>query len=353
MTGSGHDPKMVLVHPAPGISGVGDYAQELFFRLESPAGRTFLTAGATGDSLGDIVRLMRRIRVLGRVTPVHCELSAGSTAPFWAAVVAKGPVTATVHDPPHPVWWPLRTRYLARNKAISHLLHYPLRGMFAWLQRKLLRRVKLVVLSRVGADNMRAAGYDATYIPHFVYPGEPLTKNVNDRPRAVGIFGHTYGGKGWDRLVDFRRALPSDIEIVIGGVGTDRLPKIDGVTCRGSIPERDLAEFFASFRVLLLPYSSAGRYGPLLSASGVVARAYSYGVPILATCDRNFQEEAERGALDVVGPSADEWARSAAEVIDDVPRLTAMLLAQETLRRERAISEIATGYENLWQQTWT
>jgi hypothetical protein len=348
----GKVPPLALVYPAPVVSGVGDYAAELFSDLNYPANVTrIITAGAQGDRIRDVISVIRQVRALPTGTTVHCEVSAGSIAPFWAAVAAKDRATGTVHDAPQPVWWPGRTRFLAEHKMLMHLLHYPLRRLVERLQLWALAEVSLVSLSAAGRDVMAGRGYATEYVPHFVYPADALTIQPIDRPRSVGIFGHNYGGKGWDDLRAFREMLPGDIGIVVGGIGTESLPRIDGIQYRGAIPAAELRDFFASFRVLLLPYNTNSRYGRFFSASGVLARAYAYGVPALATEDRNFPEEASCGLLRLTGPRPNDWANDVLNLVDNPDALAAMVVAQREAAQERSLLNTRAVYEALWSRT--
>jgi polysaccharide biosynthesis protein PslF len=344
--------RVVLVAPAPGGGGVGDYAADIAAALAGHGVHlTFLATGGPGrDTVASILRLRRDVRrrldALGPGAIVHLEMSAASIAPLWAVRGHVEVVTATVHDPPHFAWWPARIRLVHRWRAAVHGVHRPIAPLWWALEHHRTRRMRLIALSRTGCESLRRD--DAVvYLPHYV-PERPPIPDAVTRPPGVGLFGQVYGGKGFERIVELRRELPADIALHVAGRGTDVLPGIDGVRVWGSVDGEREAAFFSHIRAMLLPYDAGGRYGPSYSASGASARAYAFSTPVAATPVRSFSEEAEHGALVLVPTETSAMARAVADLVMDGVRVRSASEASRRLADERHPRRIAGQLVRLW-----
>ena len=295
------DLRVVHVSPRAGTSGVGDYAEDFCDAVEPHVGELVRVrhGGPGQDRVLDAWRLRRRLRALvadrARPTVVHVELSGGSFSPWWASRRLKDAlaVTATVHDPPHPVWFPWRTRLVSINWKISHAVHYPTMWLTTWLERRLTRGQTLFTLTEAG----RRAAADLLPDAHVVgsvlmVPRRPDQPPVATRPRAVGIFGHVYRHDTVGTLTAVREGLPADVELIVAGRGTETLPVIDGVRVLGGVEGPAEDAFFASVRVLLMPYGDRLVYGrPVFPASSVLCRAAAYGTPVVRAGEQSDVDE--------------------------------------------------------------
>ncbi|MGB2921065.1 MAG: glycosyltransferase [Mycobacterium sp.] len=350
--------RLIYVSPAPGRSGVGDYAQDFVdqirphFRevteywISSDGDETF--TGVLSD-VRQIRRLAKQQSAAGPVV-VHFEQSAGSLAPFWGSILPRSiPVTATVHDAPQPVWWPFKTRLLTRHRLLHHGAHYPLRPAINALQRRVSNGRIVFTLTSIGADNYQARqpGCDARASRIFIPPRPPI-RPLTDRPMAVGMFGHVYKGKGFDLAERLRELLDDDIEIVLAGRGTAALPARPGVRVLGEVNGPDEDAFFDSIRFLIVPYSKDNRYGKAYAASSAVTRSFAYGTPIICILDGSLTETAtEGGALSVDG-GIDAIARKANAAVGDDDTLRKLAVEVAGLQQERTLERCVVPFLQAW-----
>ena len=352
---------LILVAPQENSGGVGDYAGE-FAAAAAPlfsAYREVRTFGPGSAGILDLFRYRKQLsaeigKSLSRGPVVlHFELSAASLAPFWllAGRGASVITTATVHDPPWAVWWPFRLKPVAKSKLLQHGIHLPLRPVSAWLERLLLRNTALFALSEVGAGALRQTFPGSPVMPavHFV-PPRPSLAPLPDRPLAVGLYGHAAKGKGFERLVELRHGIPRDVDVIVAGRGTEKLPPVPGVTILGAVEGAQEDAFFESVRAILLPYDKASRfYGQMLPASGVVSRAFAYGTPVIGFDAGTLGEAARAGGLVVVPASVPALAEAAYKTITDPAVLDRLGNQIAVLRRERDAREAVAPFVAYWR----
>jgi glycosyltransferase involved in cell wall biosynthesis len=347
---------LIYISPAVGTGGVGDYADDFIAALESEFSRVVhvQTGGPGRDSIRSIRSARASVREIIRSSEnplLHAELSAASIGPFWAAGQKWGvPYSGTVHDPPHLTWWPLRTRLVSQSRYATHALHFPFRKPMWELERQRWQEPVLFSLSRVGREALATTfpKADVHYVPHYI-PHRRAAPPLNSRPRAIGFFGHLYGGKGFELVNDIRRQLDPSISMEIAGRGTQILPPMPGVRIWGPVDEPAEQEFFASVRCLLLPYDSNSRYGPFYSASGAAARAFAFGTPTISTPSRAFVEDADEGVCVIAENGPTSLARSAAELVNDVTALHAVSVELSRLRSKRSIANVASSFLRVWE----
>lgn len=318
-----------LLHLAPhaGTSGVGDHADDFVAAVAPYVGEVVeLRHGPPrGDSIRDVLRFRRRVRDAvrerqGRTVIVHSELSGGAIAPLWACAGLKGARrSATFHDAPRPVWYPYLTRGLSRIRLMSYAVHRPLSWLTIRLERRLMRNVDLFALSEEGVESMQRLRMGRSqHVSHLLVAERPAIPPAGDRPRAVGLFGHVYTGKGFEKLRQLRAALDDDIALLVAGRGTESLPAVDGVEVLGAVEGSAEDEFFASIRVLLLPYDRRYVYGmEAFPASSVLMRAVSYVTPSVSLAVTNLVSAAAAGATIAVEGDATALARAATALVGD------------------------------------
>ncbi|MFD7012383.1 glycosyltransferase family 1 protein [Rhodococcus jostii] len=349
--------RLVYVAPKAGIGGIGDYAVDF-----ADAARPHFSDvveyrhdGPGADTLGQLRAHRRKIRTLADETGptrtiVHCELSGGALVPFWGTWrLGPVPVTATVHDPPRGVWWPLRTKFLAEHKLLTHAVHYPLRAPFTVLERRILRGRTLFALTATGARHLQEVMRGAEVVPtaHLV-PHRPRLTPAQYRPMAVGLFGLVYRGKGFEQIRQFRALLDEDILIRVAGRGTEQLGGGPGIEIVGGVDGAAEDAFFASIRMLVLPYGRRTIYGDAYPASGVACRAIAYQTPLLCRRYGALTEADQGGGAVVVAGDIADLARAANTVLRDTDTLARLGSQTERLRRERSADKLISDFTDVW-----
>lgn len=357
------DYRLVFIGPALGQTSVGDYSENLVKAVRPYFGDLVehRTPGPGNATLADVRRHRRAVARLvaegpaGRVL-VHAELSTGALSPFWAIAGIKDvPVTATVHDPPQGLWFVGRTKFIAEHRLLNHAIHYPLRPLSRAIEGVAYRERTLFALTDAGRRSIERT-YPRTralYIPCMSFDRESITP-VQDRPKAVGFFGHVYRGKGFDQIARIRELLPDDILIRIAGRGTEALPAADGIEVLGGVdgPEEDA--FFESIRAIILPYRKRHWYAETYPASGVGASAQSYSTPVISTGYGPLSELDETTGAITVEPTAEEdgVARALAvaitSLVNDRDRLTELGLKADKTRHERSRAGTGKSFATAW-----
>lgn len=361
--------RLVFVGPAEGQTAVGDYAQDFVTAVKPHFGDVVevRTRGPGGDRVRDILAYRRAVAALVAEAPdrvlVHGELAAGGAAPFWAIAGLSGvPVTATIHDPPQGVWWPAATKFMfapkLSRKLVFHGMHYPLRPLSTKVEGMVNGRRTLFALTETGRRSIeqRYPHTTAVYVPHIVRD-RPVIRPVQERPRAVGFFGHVYRGKGFEQIARIRELLADDIAIRVAGRGTESLPRVDGIEILGAVDGPAEDAFFGSVQAIVVPYGKRHWYDETYPASGVVAHATAYRTPVVCTGYGSLAELDEKtGAVVVRTPGTEQEAVAAglAEAIEallgDTGRLTELGEYAEKTRQARSGAATAQAYAAAWAQ---
>src|SRR5690242_2448936 len=194
----------------------------------------------------------------------------------------------------------------------------------------------------------------AVHIPHIVRD-RPTIRPAQDRPKAVGFFGHVYRGKGFEQIWGIRRLLPDDVLIRVAGRGTETLPREDGIEILGAVdgPEEDA--FFESVRAIVVPYGKRHWQDVTYPASGVVAHAMAYRTPIVTTGYGALAELDTRAGAVVVPVDqsepdtvATELAREISALVNDRARLTELGEYAEKARQARSGPRTAEAFTTVW-----
>ncbi|MGX9790265.1 glycosyltransferase family 1 protein [Mycobacterium sp. MMS18-G62] len=367
MTTTLSDYRLVFVGPALGQTAVGDYAENLIAALRPHVGELIehRTLAPGGDSARDLWRHRQAVKELvekgppGRVL-VHAELAAGGLVPFWSTVGLRGvPVTATVHDPPQGIWWPARTKFVAKHRLIMHGLHYPLRPVSRALEGAVSGHRMIFALSKIGRHSIDMTYPNTTtvYVPYLVCD-RPAIKPAEARPKAIGFFGHVYRGKGFDQIARIRRELPDDILIRCAGRGTESLPRAEGVDIVGPVDGPDEDAFFESVRAIVIPYGKRHFYAETYPASSVAAHALAYRTPIVCTGYGSLAEFGEEtGAVVVPMNDGDDvraippgFSEAIASLVNDEERLAKLGANADRTRQERSAPRAAAAYAAAWSE---
>ncbi|MDH6181685.1 hypothetical protein M2152_001867 [Microbacteriaceae bacterium SG_E_30_P1] len=349
--------RLVYIAPRAGESGVGDYAEDFIAAVRGRVGSVveYRHDGPGKDSLVSILRQRREVLRLIAEDPantvVHAEQSGGALLPFWATVgVRDVPVAATVHDPPLSVWWPFRTRLAANIRLLNHGLHYLTQPFTTWLEARVNRGRTLVTLSHTGATELRKVMTGSHVVASSLFvPDRPEITPVVDRPLAIGLFGYVYRGKGFEVVQRLREQLDDDILIRVAGRGTEKLDPIPGVEILGEVDGEAEDAFFASIRMLLVPYDSRHVYGrEAFPAASVVSRAMAYATPVLCRAHGALTELAEGGGAVVVDGGAVELAATANLTLRDETRLEELERGARDVRWRHSAERIVDDFLAVW-----
>ena len=358
------DYRLVFVAPARGKTAVGDYSEDFITPVRRHFGEVVeVRCGSPGeDGVAEARHARKEVREAVATAPhgrvlVHAELAAGGFVPFWSIVGLPGvPVTATIHDPPQGVWWPWSARFLHRSRLIFHGVHFTSQKLTTALEGRVYAGRTLVALTETGRRSIeeRYPHLSAVHIPHIVRD-RPTIRPVQERPKAIGFFGHVYRGKGFEQIEGIRRHLPDDVLIRIAGRGTEALPRQDGIEVLGAVDGPQEDAFFESVRAIVVPYGKRHWQDVTFPASGVVAHAMAYRTPIVTTGYGALAElDTKAGAVvvpvDHSQPEtvATELARSIEQLVNDQARLTELGEYSEKTRQDRSGPRTAEAFAALW-----
>jgi glycosyltransferase involved in cell wall biosynthesis len=363
------DYRLVFVGPATGKTAVGDYGDGFVDAVRPYFGEIVevRTGAPNDDGVADIRRYRKEVRALvaagrpGRVL-VHAEIAAGGVGPFWATQGLKGiPVTSTIHDPPHGVWMPARTRWIASSKWRTHAIHYPLRPVSQMVEGAVYGDRTLFALTKTGqrAIERTYPKVDSFAVPYRIFD-RPDVVPAEERPKAIGFFGLVYRGKGFEQISAIRAQLPDDILIRVAGRGTEALPKADGIEIVGAVEGPDEDAFFQSVRAIVVPYGKRHFYAETYPASAVVAHATAYQTPVICTAYGSLAELTEADGVLVVpaeptdvGPLPAKFGSSVAAVVNDHERLTALGKASNDTRHRHGAAGTAAAFATVWSNLLT
>lgn len=355
------DLRVIYLAPHSGSSGVGDYADD-FVAAIRPHVREVVElrhGPARAESARGVWRERRRLRDLVRRyddgTPlvVHCELSGGAVVPFWATLGLGVPVTATVHDAPRPVWYLFLTRGVSKGRVLNQAIHRPLHRVLERFERRALREVDLFVLTSTGAQRTRELGFGRSVTEaRLILPVRDPVPPVAERPVAVGLFGHVYKGKGFNFVPELRKHLPAEVALRVAGRGTEGLAPTPGVEILGAVEGADEDAFFASIRLLLMPYNRppVGRH-PMLPASATHTHALVYRTPTVALRSPDTAFLAEAGLAVVVDGGAAELAAEAGRLATSVDELDRLVGAVDAELAADAVRDPAEPFLAVWSRS--
>ncbi len=231
----------------------------------------------------------------------------------WNPVVAifsrlQGrPLLYTVHDPEEHRGAPLSIR------------------LSNWITTRMANGI--VVLTRHARQVLLSRGFPARRvhaIPHGVYSFFRTWHRSNVRARKIILyFGRFEPYKGLETLVEAFGRVHHDMpgwKLILAGSG--RLPAaVDGARLpdveilNGYIPDEEVAGLMQRAGMVVVPYTTA-------SQSGVIATAYAFGRPVIATSVGGLVEMVEHGrtGLLVAPNSVDALARAIKSLAKDPAR---------------------------------
>jgi starch synthase len=209
----------------------------------------------------------------------------------------------------------------------------------------------IVVLTRRGRDALVSKGFPLQKIyciPHGIYTIFTRWRRANVKSEKVLLyFGRLEPYKGLDVLLGafarVRRALPG-WTLVIAGSGD--LPAaltdmdLSGIEIQNRyVADEEVAGLMQRARVVVVPYTEA-------TQSGVIATAYAFGRPVIATAVGGLDEMVVPGKTGVLIPANDVRALAHAikNLASDPARLTKM--GREAL----AVSRKQWGWASIAQE---
>ncbi len=253
------------------------------------------------------------------------------------------PRVLTVHDArPHPgdrgaantPQWVMQAGFRAADQLIAH--NGP---------------VKQILLEDSALSSKQIA-----VIPHLACGDTNQIQPTNNEEDSILFFGRIWPYKGLEYLI---RAEPlisaqhATTKIVIAGEGEDftpyrqlmRNPERFEVHNR-FIPDEQIPHFFQQAGLVVLPYIEA-------SQSGVIATAYSFGKPVVASAVGGLCEQVDHGQTGLLVPPRDEQQLAAAvlTLLQD-PQLRQRLgrNGQHKVEREWSAATVARQTAQVYQQ---
>ena len=357
--------RLVFIGPALGETSVADYS-ESFIQAVRPYFADVVehrTPGPGNATLADVRRHRKEFRDLVAAGPasqtlVHAELSTAAMASFWSLAGLKDVlVTATVHDPPQGLWYFAGTKFVMRHRFLRGAIHVPLLPLSRAIEAAVYRDKTLFALTEAGRQSIERTfpRTRALYVPCMAFD-RPAIRPAQDRPKAVGFFGYTYRGKGFEQIARIRELLPDDISIRIAGRGTEELPAGDGIEVLGPVhgPEEDA--FFESIRAIVMPYGRRHWATDTFPASGVGASAQSYGTPVISTGYGPLSElDDSTGGVTVQPPDENDGvatvlAKEITSLVNDRERLTRLALNAVRTGKERSRAGTGRAFAEAWSQ---
>jgi glycosyltransferase involved in cell wall biosynthesis len=216
----------------------------------------------------------------------------------------------------------------------------------------------IVVLTRTGRDELVANGFPAPkiyHIPHGAYSFFARWRRARiRRGKVVLYFGRVEPYKGLDVLLEaFRRvhkALP-DWKLVIAGSGDlpASLTQADlaGIEILNRyVPDQEVAGLMQRARMVVLPYTEA-------TQSGVIATAYAFGRPVIATDVGGLNEMVIPGKTGLLIPTNDAGALAHAfrKLARDPGRMRRMgKYALDLSRKEWSWASIAQEHARMYSR---
>jgi glycosyltransferase involved in cell wall biosynthesis len=284
------------------------------------------------------IRLLRALKAaradLIHITGVH------ETSPVVCLVgrMLGKPVVYTVHDPEAHPGVPLAIR------------------IADWLTARLASA--LIVLTVRGRTALESKGIQSErvhLIPHPIY--SVLRRRRGTKPRSEKMalyFGRLEPYKGLDVLANAFGLVRRELKgwrLMIAGGGTPPASLIDAPTTEIELlnrylPDEEVATLMERARFVVLPYTSA-------TQSGVIAMAYAFGRPVIASDVGGLGEMVVQGKTGVLVPPRDERALAAAMrwLAGDSRRLSRMRRNIAALSRGRwNPRRIAQAHVRVYQQ---
>lgn len=355
--------RFVMIGPALGETSVADYAEN-FFQAVRPyfaEAVDYRTPGPKNATLADVRRHRNAFRdIVAEGAPgetlVHAELSTAAMAPFWSLAGLKDVlVTATVHDPPQGLWYFAGTKFVMKHRFLRGAIHVPLLPLSRAIEGAIYRDKTLFALTEAGRQSIERTfpRTRALYVPCMAFDRPAITP-AQDRPRAVGLFGYAYRGKGFEQVARIRELLPEDISIRIAGRGTEELPPVNGIEILGAVHGAEEDAFFESVRAIVMPYGRRHWAADTFPASGVGASAQSYGTPVISTGYGPLSELDESTGGVVVLPSDEAdglpgaLAKEIMSLVDDRERLTQLGLNAVRTGRKRSRAGTGRAFAEAW-----
>ena len=167
-----------------------------------------------------------------------------------------------------------------------------------------------IVLTRYGEQQLIAKGVQAGkihIIPHGAYSFFRKWQRSDARARKIILyFGRFEPYKGLETLVAAFSSLRHDIPgwtLMLAGSGrlptTLLRPMPPGIEIRsGYVPDEDVAGLMQRARLVVVPYTEA-------TQSGVIATAYAFGRPVIATSVGGLVEMVAQGKTGLLVPPND------------------------------------------------
>ena len=335
---------MRVLHLAPGPetgSGIAAYAARFREALTREGVEVQMLCAPTGqlNSPRDVSAYCRTVRrdLERGYDVVHTEFGGAALRQFygcWTALkFGRAAVCATVHDPPHPVWFPFHTDRIRSYRVLASPVRIVGATPAARFERALIARLSTVfALSQAGVESIRAAypRIAPSAVLELPYPIDPAPLRATppqDGTVVVGFFGYWYPGKGIDLLVEAvaqaRREEPRLRARLYGSITPsagdrpsrqyrehvlrriDELGVGDIVDPIGELAEQDVAAALQGCHAMIVPFEHPGRLAAIRSTSASMLEALAAGVPVIASDVRSHAETVRAGENGLLFPAGD------------------------------------------------
>jgi len=254
----------------------------------------------------------------GALGSIANACSPASWYSIWKGVGAGG--ADLVHVTGTHAWNPLVAVFAKlRGKPLLYTVHDPHEHGRAPLSIRISNSITihmadaLIVLTRIGEQQLNQRGVSMAkihVIPHGVYSLFRKWRRSNIRARRLILyFGRLEAYKGLETLAEAFDRVRKDIpgwRLLLAGSG--RLPAgllrsippgIDVVN--RYVPDEEVAELMQQASLVVVPYTTA-------TQSGVIATAYAFGRPVIATSVGGLVEMVVHGKTGLLVPPNDAAA---------------------------------------------
>jgi glycosyltransferase involved in cell wall biosynthesis len=274
---------------------------------------------------------------------IHAELGGGSLREFYALRSVQRHTTlltgATLHDPPHPVWWPFHVHAVRQRRLLGGMLRRVTSSPAHSLQVSAVRRCDAVLALTDAGLKAIAEAYGPGLPLHLLqYPlsGHPVAERAKDPSDklTIGFFGYWYSGKGLTLLADalaqlalrgvpFRALLWGDISRQAGVRPGQRYREdvlahlragglAEHVEVLGYLDPDEVAVQLHECDVVVLPYQMSSATAGLKSTSAAMFDALAAGTPVIASDVKALDEQIRHEHNGLLIPPGDVEALSTA-----------------------------------------
>lgn len=231
---------------------------------------------------------------------------------------------------------------------------------YQWQAYKWLRRLStLITLSKATHEQLVQRGIENVELRPGIYTSYLVERSAQQPSKSgdralIGLIGHPYATKQYDKAVDAFALLPGDVRekariVVLGGdpkadpTGASRLrAALDKLSSEekivtGSLDEQEFSDWLDRLDLALMPYVDR------TSSSAVYSRVAGHHIPAITTSQALFQPLIAAGGAIAV----DDWPCGAADILSKVlgnrEHLEAMRKGASSLSETESVRTVAAS----------